>query len=174
MRLLPLMLMLVSFASVAQINVHLTSGKIISTKYAYLGGLFFYTVVNRDPFAEVFGNYMNWCFIKMKFSFKAKIYKVGINPCVKVPLRITKTMTAKRGYIPVTGTIEGYAFRQTLCPVKDLHFPVQFMCYQLWPSIMNLAVELSTYCSRSNKHVVDNAIVGDCNSQCVRRWNCLQ
>ena len=59
MRLLPLMLMLVSFASVAQINVHLTSGKIISTKYAYLGGLFFYTVVNRDPFAEVFGNYMN-------------------------------------------------------------------------------------------------------------------
>lgn len=55
----------------------------------------------------------------MKFSFKAKIYKVGINPCVKVPLRITKTMTAKRGYIPVTGTIEGYAFRQTLCPVKD-------------------------------------------------------
>jgi hypothetical protein len=36
MRLLPLMLMLVSFASVAQINVHLTSGKVISTKYAYL------------------------------------------------------------------------------------------------------------------------------------------
>jgi hypothetical protein len=55
----------------------------------------------------------------MKFSFKAKIYKVGINLCVKVPLRITKAMEPKRGYIPVSGTIEGYAFQQTLVPVKD-------------------------------------------------------
>ncbi len=55
----------------------------------------------------------------MKFSFKAKIYKVGINPCVKVPLRITKTMVARKGYIPVNGTIEDYAFQQTLCPVKN-------------------------------------------------------
>lgn len=55
----------------------------------------------------------------MKFSFKAKIYKVGINLCVKVPLRITKTMEAKKGYIRVKGTIEGFAFHQTLVPVKD-------------------------------------------------------
>lgn len=55
----------------------------------------------------------------MKFSFKAKIYKVGINPCVKVPLRVTRTMEAKKGYIPVNGTIDGYPFQQTLCPVKD-------------------------------------------------------
>jgi hypothetical protein len=55
----------------------------------------------------------------MKFSFKAKIYKVGINPCVKVPLRITKTMEPKKGYIPIKGTIEDHAFQQTLCPVKD-------------------------------------------------------
>jgi hypothetical protein len=55
----------------------------------------------------------------MKFSFKAKIYKVGINPCVKVPLRITKTMEPKKGYIPINGTIEGRTFQQTLCPIKN-------------------------------------------------------
>jgi len=55
----------------------------------------------------------------MKFSFKAKIYKVGINPCVKVPARITKTMTTVKGYIPVKGTIEAHPFEQTLCPVKN-------------------------------------------------------
>jgi len=27
--------------------------------HGWLGGLFFYTVVNRDPFAEVFGRLMN-------------------------------------------------------------------------------------------------------------------
>lgn len=55
----------------------------------------------------------------MKLSFKAKIYKVGINPCVKVPLRITKTMQPKKGYIPVKGTIDGFKFHQTLVPVKE-------------------------------------------------------
>lgn len=55
----------------------------------------------------------------MKFSFKAKIYKVGINPCVKVPLRVTKTMEPRKGYIPIKGRIEHHAFRQTLCPIKD-------------------------------------------------------
>ena len=55
----------------------------------------------------------------MKFTFRAKIYKVGINPCVKVPLRITKHMVATKGYIPVHGEIKGHAFEQTLCPVKN-------------------------------------------------------
>ena len=55
----------------------------------------------------------------MKFSFKAKIYKVGINPCVEVPARITKTMTAIKGYIPVKGIIETHSFEQTLCPIKN-------------------------------------------------------
>ena len=55
----------------------------------------------------------------MKFSFKAKIYKVGINPCVKVPHTITAKLTATKGYIPVKGTIQNYFFQQTLCPVKN-------------------------------------------------------
>lgn len=55
----------------------------------------------------------------MRFSFKFKIYKAGINPCVKVPARITKMMTATKGYIPVKGSIAGFAFEQTLCPVKN-------------------------------------------------------
>src|SRR5688572_23835759 len=54
----------------------------------------------------------------MAFTFKAKIYKVGINPCVKVPLRITKTMKSEKGYIPVKGKIENHSFKQTLVPVK--------------------------------------------------------
>jgi len=55
----------------------------------------------------------------MKFSFSAKIYKVGINPCVEVPLSITSKMTATKGYIPVKGKIKGHSFTQTLCPVKN-------------------------------------------------------
>lgn len=55
----------------------------------------------------------------MKFSFRAKIYKVGINPCIKVPLRITNKLKATKGYIPIKGKIENHFFQQTLCPVKD-------------------------------------------------------
>ncbi len=55
----------------------------------------------------------------MKFSFKAKIYKVGINPCVKVPRKITDQMKATKGYIPVKGKINEHLFTQTLCPVKN-------------------------------------------------------
>ncbi|HEX7906411.1 MAG TPA: YdeI/OmpD-associated family protein [Chitinophagaceae bacterium] len=54
----------------------------------------------------------------MSFPFKAKIYKVGINPCVKVPQVITSGMIATKGYIPVKGMIENYSFQQTLVPVK--------------------------------------------------------
>jgi len=55
----------------------------------------------------------------MSFSFKAVIYKVGINPCVDVPVKITSRLKALRGYIPVTGKINGHYFQQNLVPVKD-------------------------------------------------------
>ncbi|HET6993799.1 MAG TPA: DUF1905 domain-containing protein [Chitinophagaceae bacterium] len=55
----------------------------------------------------------------MKFSFKAKIYIVGINPCVKVPRRISDRLEATKGYIPVKGTINEHFFQQTLVPVKN-------------------------------------------------------
>ena len=55
----------------------------------------------------------------MQFFFKARIHKVGINPCVKVPLRITDKLKATKGYIPVKGKIETHFFQQTLVPVKD-------------------------------------------------------
>ncbi len=53
------------------------------------------------------------------YKFTALIYKVGINPCVDVPSRITKKLTATKGYIPIKGTINVFFFQQTLCPVKD-------------------------------------------------------
>ena len=56
---------------------------------------------------------------KMKFQFRASIYKVGINPCVKVPGRITRQMSPTKGYIPILGKIESHVFRQTLVPVKN-------------------------------------------------------
>jgi hypothetical protein len=54
----------------------------------------------------------------MPFSFTATICKAGINPCVPVPQRITDKMLPTKGYIPVTGKINGHAFVQTLVPVK--------------------------------------------------------
>ena len=55
----------------------------------------------------------------MKFSFRARIYKVGINPCVDVPSRITCKMNAIKGYIPVKGIIKNHFFTQTLVPVRN-------------------------------------------------------
>jgi hypothetical protein len=55
----------------------------------------------------------------MKFSFEAKINKVGINPCVAVPKSITAEMSALKGYIPITGKIKKHSFQQTLVPIKN-------------------------------------------------------
>lgn len=54
----------------------------------------------------------------MIFHFKAVIYKVGINPVVDVPDKISSKMKPVKGYIPVKGMINGYWFHQTLCPIK--------------------------------------------------------
>ena len=55
----------------------------------------------------------------MGFTFRARIYKVGINAVVEVPKKITDRMEPRRGYIPVKGYIDDFAFEQTLVPVKD-------------------------------------------------------
>ena len=55
----------------------------------------------------------------MKFSFKANIYKVGIHPCMYVPLHTAAAITAQKGYIPVSRKIDNQSFLQTLLPVKN-------------------------------------------------------
>jgi hypothetical protein len=52
-------------------------------------------------------------------QFKAKIYKVGINSCVDVPVAVTTNMVRVKGYIKVKGTIHGFNFTKTLIPVKE-------------------------------------------------------
>ena len=52
-------------------------------------------------------------------SFKAKIYKVGINPCVEVPASITRHMHVNKGYIRIKGKIKNHPFQQTLVPVRN-------------------------------------------------------
>lgn len=51
--------------------------------------------------------------------FTAKVYKTGINAAVDVPKEITDVLQPVKGYIRITGTINGHTFRQTLVPVKD-------------------------------------------------------
>lgn len=55
----------------------------------------------------------------MRQSFRAVIYKTGINLCVDVPLKVTAKMKAMNGYIPIKGTINDHPFIQTLVPVKN-------------------------------------------------------
>ncbi|MBK9984505.1 MAG: hypothetical protein IPP15_19425 [Saprospiraceae bacterium] len=55
----------------------------------------------------------------MIYRFKGAIYKVGINPCVEVPERITSKMRAIGGYIYTKGEINKYKFEQTLVSVKN-------------------------------------------------------
>lgn len=55
----------------------------------------------------------------MDNEFKAIIYKVGINACVDVPHAITSDLTKEKGYIYITGTINGAPFSKSLVPVKN-------------------------------------------------------
>ncbi len=53
---------------------------------------------------------------EMAPAFSAKVYKYGINPCVDAPLRVSRAF-GKRGYVPVTGTLNGEQLLATLCPM---------------------------------------------------------
>jgi len=53
------------------------------------------------------------------FTFKAKIYKTGINWCVDVPDEVSEQMTKIRGKINIKGKINGFDFIKTLMPVKN-------------------------------------------------------
>lgn len=58
----------------------------------------------------------------MKFSFQAQIYLTGINWAVDVPDEITTQLQKQKGYIKIKGQINGFAFTQTLVPVKNAPF----------------------------------------------------
>lgn len=51
-------------------------------------------------------------------QFSATIYKLGINPCVEVPLRVSRAF-GKRGYIPVAGRLIGKPFLANLVPTGE-------------------------------------------------------
>ncbi len=52
----------------------------------------------------------------MAEHFSARVYKLGINPCVDVPEEASQAF-AKSGYIPVQGTLNGSPIRATLVPM---------------------------------------------------------
>jgi hypothetical protein len=54
----------------------------------------------------------------MADQFSAKVYKLGINPCVDVPKRVSQAF-AQKGYIAVKGTLNGEPIRATLVPKGD-------------------------------------------------------
>jgi hypothetical protein len=51
--------------------------------------------------------------------FKSKIYKIGINWAVDVPIKISEKMVPEKGYIRIKGQINDFDFIQTLVPVKN-------------------------------------------------------
>jgi hypothetical protein len=53
-----------------------------------------------------------------KHTFKAKIYSIGINRCVDVPSKISKSLGDDK-HIPVAGTIGDLPFESTLTPRGD-------------------------------------------------------
>ncbi|OCX52078.1 hypothetical protein BEL04_11280 [Mucilaginibacter sp. PPCGB 2223] len=56
---------------------------------------------------------------KTSYTFKAVIYKTGINYGVDVPAEITSRLKAVKGYIRIKGTVNGIYFTKSLVPVKD-------------------------------------------------------
>lgn len=55
----------------------------------------------------------------MTFTFKARIYKTGINWAVDVPEKVSSRLIPERGYIRVKGRINAFEFKTTLVPVKE-------------------------------------------------------
>ena len=51
---------------------------------------------------EAGGPYSVW--LSMMETFSAAIYKTGINPCVDVPMRVTRAF-GRRGYVRVRATL---------------------------------------------------------------------
>ena len=51
-------------------------------------------------------------------SFTAKIYKLGINPCVDVPAEAAHFFK-RRGFVPIVGLVNGKPYRATLVPRGD-------------------------------------------------------
>jgi hypothetical protein len=48
-------------------------------------------------------------------SFTARVYKVGINPCVDAPPEAGRIFE-RRGFIPIAGLVNGESYRATLVP----------------------------------------------------------
>jgi len=53
----------------------------------------------------------------MAQQFASRIYKLGINPCVDVPKRVSDAF-GKKGRVPVAGTLNGHPICATLVPVR--------------------------------------------------------
>lgn len=53
-------------------------------------------------------------------TFASRIFKIGINPCVNIPKKISTSFN-KKGYIPVTAKINNKKFKATLIPVGGKH-----------------------------------------------------
>ena len=51
-------------------------------------------------------------------SFTARIYKLGINPCVDVPAEAAHFFK-RRGFVPIVGLVNGKTYRATLVPRGD-------------------------------------------------------
>jgi hypothetical protein len=56
---------------------------------------------------------------QVAYTFKATIYKTGINFAVDVPVGITSALKVGKGYIRVKGTVNKFAFTKSLVPVKN-------------------------------------------------------
>ena len=54
----------------------------------------------------------------MTQQFSSTIYKLGINSCVEVPLRVSRAF-GRRGYVPVAGRLHGKPFLANLVPIGE-------------------------------------------------------
>jgi hypothetical protein len=52
------------------------------------------------------------------YTFKALIYKTGINFAVDVPVDITSGLAAAKGYVRIRGMVNNIPFTKSLVPVK--------------------------------------------------------
>jgi hypothetical protein len=93
------------------------------------------------------------------YTFKSKIYSVGINRCVDVPAKISRALGDGK-HIPVAGTIGDLSFESTLTPRGDGLYRL-FIHSSIWRKLAVDNGDSITVCLQPGQAPDDLPVPGD-------------
>lgn len=113
----------------------------------------------------------------MRQHFLGKVVKAGINPCVEIPARVSAAL-ARKGYIPVQGTLNGHPFLTGLVSLGHARHRLFIngqMRKQAGVEVGDRIELVLDYDPRSRRTMVPKPLTAalTANPLAKRAWNCL-